>query len=103
MSFGGILGGASGSPVGSMTTALPNPPSLSGNGQPLDPRDRGLGASAYTTGGGGGAQQKGAPYVGAPGAGTGGASTHNLLMVFVLAEVFGLFALRHLFRNYHGG
>lgn len=99
MSFGGILTGA----AGSMTTALPNPPGLSGAGQALDPRNRGLGANAYTTAGGGGAGQKGAPYVGAPGAGIGGASTHNLLLVFVLAEVFGLFALRHLFRNYHGG
>lgn len=102
MSFGGILDSAVGG--GTMTTALPNPPAMKGAGQPLDPRDRGLGASAYTTAGGGGAQQKGAPYVmgGTPGSG-GGVATHHLLMVLVLAEVFGLFALRHLFRNYHGG
>lgn len=92
MSFYGILTGNAGS--------LPNPPTLSG-AQTLDPRDRGLGANVYTSGGGVGTQQTGAPYVNS--SGTGGPGTHSLLMVAVLLEVAALIGLRHLFRNYHGG
>lgn len=95
MSFGGVLDGRT-----VFGGAYPNPPAF-GATTAADPRDRTLGAALYTTGGGVGAQQAGAPYVGT--GGTTPLATHSLLLVLVVAELVALVALRHTFRHYHGG